>query len=281
MSGLGFEPALGTAETPSDTEGSAGALLQVERVSVHFGGVRALDTVSLHVGHGELLGLIGPNGAGKTTLLNVVSGLIVPDEGAVVFDGHPIDTLAPSRRARLGLGRTYQNVQVFASLTVRENLLLAAMAVIPGQARFLGHLVGIRSSAQRSAEAQAREAMAMLGLESVADRPGGQLPLGMARLVELGRVLAQRPRLVLVDEPLSGTDAEEAAMITSALRRAHEYLGFGMVMIEHDVEEVLSLCERVYVLDFGLMISTGSPEVVRKDPKVVAAYLGGEVTSDR
>lgn len=279
MSVRAGEPALATPGIPGGATEAGGGLLQVEDVSVSFGGVRALNTVTLRVGRGELVGLIGPNGAGKTTMLNVVSGWIAPDHGAVLFEGRRIDALTPSRRAGLGLGRTYQNVQVFASLTVWENLLLAAMAVIPGQARFLGHLIAVRSQAQRSAETQAREALGVLGLENVADRPGGELPLGMARLVELGRVLAQRPRLVLVDEPLSGTDAEEAAMLTSALRRAHEHLGFGMVMIEHDVEEVLSLCERVYVLDFGSMISTGSPEAVRQDPKVVAAYLGGEVAS--
>jgi branched-chain amino acid transport system ATP-binding protein len=238
------------------------SLLDADGVTVRFGGNLALRDVALRVEPGEVTGLIGPNGAGKTTLFNVICGLLTPQRGEVRIDGRPVTGLAPYRRARLGLARTFQRLELFSLLTVRENLELAA---------------SVRRRGRPEADVDAL--LDLVGLGPVADVRADELPTGQARLVELGRALATRPRVLLLDEPASGQDEIETdAFRTTLLAVAAQ--GIGVVLVEHDVQLVMRTCRRVHVLDFGSMLAVGTPQEIQRDPAVRAAYLGavaGEV----
>ena len=237
--------------------------LTVEAVSVRFGGLQALDGVDLEVAGGEIHGLIGPNGAGKTTLFNVVAGLQRPTGGAVRLGLHDVTRTKPHRRSRLGLGRTFQRLELFGTLTARENVQMAAEV----QRRKL-------TSGRTPAE-EAAVQLERVGLLSIADEPTDSLPTGLARLVEMARALACSPDLLLLDEPSSGLNAEEThALGQVLLQLAAE--GMGILLVEHDMELVMSICDRVDVLDNGMIICRGDPDSVRADPQVQQAYLGGE-----
>jgi ABC-type branched-subunit amino acid transport system ATPase component len=241
--------------------------LVVEAVSVRFGGLQALDGVDLQVAGGEIHGLIGPNGAGKTTLFNVVAGLQRPTGGTVRLGAHDITRTKPHRRSRLGLGRTFQRLELFGTLTARENVQMAAE---------------VQRGKLASGRTPGEEAIAQLervGLLSIADEPTDSLPTGLARLVEMARALACSPDLLLLDEPSSGLNAEE----THALGQVLVQLagdGMGILLVEHDMELVMSICDRVDVLDNGTVICRGDPDSVRADPLVQQAYLGGEADPD-
>jgi branched-chain amino acid transport system ATP-binding protein len=254
------------------------ALLEVRGVGVRFRGLVALDGVSLSVSRGEVVGLIGPNGAGKTTLFNTITGLQRADTGSVCFDGRDVTALPADRRSRAGIGRTFQTPQLIARLSAYDNILLGC------QARMRNGLFadGLRLPSSYRNEVLARrevdDVVAELGLGDHVHRAVGELPLGVRRLVEIGRALCTRPRLLLLDEAASGIGREESwqlAELFSRIRREHD---LSMLVVEHDVDFVLSLCDFVYVLDFGRMIARGTSEVVRNDPQVIAAYLGEEVT---
>lgn len=239
-------------------------LLEVEDLVVRFGGVVAVDHANLTVEEGRIAGLIGPNGAGKTTTFNVISGLQPPTSGRVRFQGRDITDLSVAARARLGIGRTFQRLEVFGSLTVYENILVSAEI----------H----RSWARDAADPRRRteELIELIGLEDFAHVPADSVPTGIARLTELGRALAIDPVLLLLDEPASGQNEEETARFAELLRRLAAS-GTSILMVEHDVELVMDVCEWVDVLDFGRIIASGTPEEVRADPAVQAAYLGAEV----
>ena len=238
-------------------------MLRVEAVSVSFGGVQALGGVSLDAGAGAVTGLIGPNGAGKTTLFNVVTGFQRPARGSVSVDGRDITGLRPHTRARLGLGRTFQRLELFGSLSARENVLVGIEAR-PG-----------RSDRDGDRHRAADEILERVGLRSVADRQADTLPTGMARLVELGRALGTRPKLLLLDEPSSGLDHGETETLGRLLAGlAGE--GMAVLLVEHDVDLVMRVCSRVHVLDFGQVIAVGTPAEVQADAKVQLAYLGAE-----
>ena len=240
------------------------SLLRVEEVSVSFGGVSALTDVDLTLESGSVTGLIGPNGAGKTTLFKVVSGLQAPDSGRVVFDGRDITSLKPYQRARLGIGRTFQRLEIFGSLTVRDNIRVSAE---------------ILKDWKRDAPpplAVADEIIDRLGLAHVARVRADELPTGMAHLVELGRALAGRPRLLLLDEPSSGMGPEEAHALGERLLELRKELSLTMLMIEHHVPLVVGVCDYVYVLNFGQILTQGKPRAVQQHPEVIRAYLGGE-----
>ena len=239
------------------------AVLDVAGVSVRYGGVKALDGVDLCVIPGQVTGLIGPNGAGKTTLFNVVTGLERSGEGTVTLAGQPAQGLAPHRRARLGLARTFQRLEVFASLTVRDNILAAA--------EFRRGWGRDGSDPRRVTE----DILRRVGLRGMADARVDALPTGLARLVELGRALATAPRLLLLDEPGSGLDARETEELAGLLTSLAAD-GMGILLVEHDVDLVMRVCNPVYVLDFGRIIAVGTPQQVRADPAVQAAYLGAE-----
>ena len=237
--------------------------LVVAQVSVRFGGLQALDGVDLEVAGGEVHGLIGPNGAGKTTLFNVVAGLQRPTGGTVHLGAHDVTRTKPHRRSRLGLGRTFQRLELFGTLTARENVQMAAE---------------VQRGKLRSGRTPAEEATVQLervGLLSIADEPTDSLPTGLARLVEMARALACSPDLLLLDEPSSGLNAEETRALGQVLL-ALAGDGMGILLVEHDMELVMSICDRVDVLDNGQIICRGDPDSVRADPLVQQAYLGGE-----
>jgi branched-chain amino acid transport system ATP-binding protein len=230
-------------------------MLEVRNVTVRFGGHLALDDVSLSAAPGEVTGLIGPNGAGKTTLFNVVTGLLAPQRGSVRLDGEDVTRLAPYRRARRGLARTFQRLELFGLLTVRENVELA---------------VSVRG---RRPGPRAGEALELVGLSDMAGARADELPTGKARLVELARALATGPRALLLDEPASGQDESE----TEAFRRvllAVAADGIAVVLVEHDVQLVMRTCARVHVLDFGHVLAAGTPSEIQANRAVLDAYLG-------
>ena len=250
------------------------SLLEIEGVSRSFGGVQALADVSCDVHAGEIVGLIGPNGAGKTTLFNCISGVIAPDAGAIRFRDRSLLGLPPHRRARLGVARTFQNLQLFGSMTVLENCEVAIDAFarrgIVGDA--------LRLPWARFEEHRAREhAMAMLhllGIDETADQRAGDLSVGVQRRVELARSLCVRPSLLLLDEPAAGLDTRETYELASLLQQVRDRLGISMLLVDHDMQLVMRVCDHITVLDFGRVISRGAPERIRNDPAVVTAYLG-------
>ena len=238
------------------------ALLEVRGVEVRFGGHQALRAVNLGVEAGRVTGLSGPNGAGKTTLVDVVTGLRDPDAGSVVLDGRDVTRLAPHRRARLGLARTFQRLEVFGSLTARDNIRTAAE--IAGRRRGGGG---------RSAGDEADAIVERLGLSAVAGERADALPTGSARLVELGRAMATRPRVLLLDEPASGLDETESAALGTLLVELAA-AGAAVLLVEHDVALVMRICAEVHVLDAGAVLAAGTPAAIQADPAVLAAYLG-------
>ncbi|HMG40006.1 MAG TPA: ABC transporter ATP-binding protein [Acidimicrobiales bacterium] len=242
-------------------------LLALDEVTVRFGANQVLTDVDLVVPAGEVVGLIGPNGAGKTTLFNVVTGLQRPTRGRVRFDRVDISRLDTHHRARRGIGRTFQRLELFGDLTVRDNVRVAGE--IRNRWRFLG-VGGGRLDVDREAE----RLLDLLGLRAVADVDAGEVPTGTARLVELGRALIARPRLVLLDEPASGLTERETEAFGVLLRRLVDDEGVTVLLVEHDMTLVMEVCDHVHVLDFGQVIAHGTPDEVRADERVLAAYLG-------
>jgi branched-chain amino acid transport system ATP-binding protein len=233
-----------------------GPALEVADVSVAFGGNTVLRDVNLVADAGQVTGLIGPNGAGKTTLFNVITGLLAPKRGSVSLAGHDVTSLAPYRRARRGLARTFQRLELFGLLTVRENVELAAS-------------VGRRRRPGRDADA----ALALAGLADVAGVRADELPTGQARRVELARALATGPSVLLLDEPASGQDEGETEAFRQVLGTVAGE-GLAIVLVEHDVRLVMQTCRTVHVLDFGRMLAVGTPAEIQADRTVLDAYLG-------
>jgi branched-chain amino acid transport system ATP-binding protein len=237
------------------------SLLEIAEISVRFGGNLALDGVTLSAEAGEITGLIGPNGAGKTTLFNVITGLQSPTSGRVVLSERDLGRLSPTKRARLGMARTFQRLELFSLLSVRENIRVAA---------------DIYNSYSGSKDDPALVVESMIdkvGLREVADARVDSLPTGQCRLVELGRSLATRPKVLLLDEPASGQDETETVAFARLLRELAAD-GMAVVLVEHDVALVMEVCARVHVLDFGRVIASGVPSAIQTDAAVLAAYLG-------
>ena len=253
--------------------------LQVRDATLRFGGIVALDEVSLQVPRDTIVGLIGPNGAGKTTLFGVCSGLVRPTSGSVLIDGHDVTRASPQARARRGLARTFQRPEIFFTMTVREHLELAFHARSAPRRVLADVLVpGGRRRADRAAAARVDSLLDALGLGSVQHRRAATLPLGLQRSLEVARGLAGSPKLLLLDEPSSGLDMHETEQLGVALGRAARSEGISLLLVEHDLDLVLGLSDHVYVLDFGELIAEGTPAEVRSSPLVQAAYLG--LTSD-
>jgi branched-chain amino acid transport system ATP-binding protein len=240
-------------------------LLQAEEINVTFGGHHALVDVSVDADEGIVTGLIGPNGAGKTTCFNVLSGLQPPDAGRVFFDGEEISKIPAFKRGRLGMARTFQRIEVFGSLTVFENVLVAA-EIRRRWAR--------GTKEEGDAKDEANEIVDLVGLRKVADQRVDAIPTGLARLTELARGLATRPRLVLLDEPSSGLDDDESDAFGELLIQLAKDRGLAILLVEHDIDLVMQVCDRIHVLEFGQIIAAGSAAKVRKDKRVQKAYLG-------
>jgi ABC-type branched-subunit amino acid transport system ATPase component len=273
---------LPTSASATPTRDAAAPLLAAEAVTVRFGGVVALDEVSISVPAGATVGLVGPNGAGKTTLFGVLSGLLRPRSGRVLMSGIDVTRRSPQTRARRGLSRTFQRMELFTELTVREHRVLARR-VRQGRESFLsffGDLTGLGERPGPGEEVAVAEILELLGLEAVAERPAVSVPLGTGRLVEVGRALAAEPTVMLLDEPSSGLDVHETEQLGAALRRVREERGTSFVLVEHNVEFVLDLSDRVTVLDFGKVLTEGAPDQIRTSAEVQAAYFGAPIDGD-
>jgi len=237
--------------------------LEVRDITVRFGGHTALDAVSLDAPTGSVTGLIGPNGAGKTTLFNVITGVQRAQQGSVLLDGAALDGLAPHTRAKRGLGRTFQRLELFSSLTVRENIRVAVSAR-PGR----------QSSATVTAATD--ELIGRLDLGDLADVRADSLSTGTGRIVELARCLALDPKVLLLDEPASGQDDQETERFAAVLTELAA-AGAAVLLVEHDMDLVMRVCDHIHVLDFGRLLASGGPDEIRADATVRAAYLGDEV----
>jgi branched-chain amino acid transport system ATP-binding protein len=249
-----------------------GSVLEVSEVSVRFGGLTALDAVSLTVEPRQVVGVIGPNGAGKTTLLNVLCGFIRPDQGQVLLDGRRYNDLRPHRLAGLGIARTLQGVGLFGSLSAIENVMIGADC--RATAGFWSALLGLPRSIrdERRLRQEAAEALDRVGAAGAAGQRPGELSYGMRKRVALARALAARPKLLLLDEPASGLAEDELAELGGLIRELAAETS--LVIVEHHMDLMMSVCDSLVVLDFGKVISRGSPSVIQADPAVTAAYLG-------
>jgi branched-chain amino acid transport system ATP-binding protein len=251
---------------------AAPPLLDARSICKRFGGIQALHEISVHVDPGEAMGLVGPNGAGKTTLFNCICGQLRANSGQVLFDGRRIDDMPAYKRARLGIARTFQRVEVFSEMTVRDHMLVAERARHGGGALWKDLLNMGRPTTEELEKAV--QLIDLLDLSDLADTPVAALSLGYCRLVELGRALALEPRLLLADEPSSGLDTHETATMAALLRKVQRERGTAMLLVEHDLDMVAKVVDRVVVLDFGHQIAAGPLGEVIADPAVRRAYLG-------
>jgi branched-chain amino acid transport system ATP-binding protein len=260
------------AEVPSSVDG---ALVALDRVGVQFGGVTALEDVTLSFSGGELCGLIGPNGAGKTTLFDVISGVRTPDHGRVFLNGADATRWPASRRARWRMRRTFQRVQTFGWLTVEDNLLVA-LEWPGGGGGMLADMAALptRRRHERARRKRVDEVLELTGLTTVRRAMPRSLPIGLARTVELGRCLVERPRVLLLDEPTSGLDDQEADRLGDRIRAVRLEEGCAVIVVEHNMGFVMEHCDRVVALETGRVIATGTPSEIQANDAVRAAYLG-------
>ncbi|GBC60518.1 ABC transporter ATP-binding protein [Desulfonema ishimotonii] len=248
-------------------------LLKIEKISKAFGGVQALSDISFEVNPDMVLGLIGPNGAGKTTLFNVITGAYVPSRGQVVFDGRPVQGKKIHDVVRLGVARTFQNVELFDSMTAIENVMVGChVRTKSGVWGAITRLPGARREERRIRE-QAMNLLEFVGLENHADRKSSDLPFGWQRLLEIARALASEPRLMLMDEPAAGLNAVETRQLGELIYKIRER-GVTLMLVEHDMSLTMKVSDRIVVLDRGRMLAQGTPREVQADEAVMAAYLG-------
>ena len=240
------------------------ALLELRNVGLRFGGITALDDVSMDVEAGKVVGLIGPNGAGKTTAFNVITRLYQPDEGSVMFDGQELLKVPPHNVIRRGVARTFQNNELFPTMSVMDTVLIGAHST---------------TKFKRDAEcrAAAREALALVGIERYERRFVAGLAFGARKQVELARALASKPRLLLLDEPAGGLNHEEVAQLGAFIQRLRDELDLTVLLVEHHMNLVMRISDHVHVLNFGRMLASGTPDEIQRNPHVVEAYLGGEI----
>ncbi|MGH2728678.1 MAG: ABC transporter ATP-binding protein [Actinomycetota bacterium] len=252
-------------------------VLEVRGIEVAYGGVRAVGDANLQVSDGEIVALIGPNGAGKTSLFNAIAGVVRPEAGTVELDGRPLDGLSPHERARRGLARTFQAGRLFARMTLRDNLEVAQY--LRGRSGVLAALAGsIGARTDRAlARERADEVIAAVALDEFADMSCGALPYGIQRIAEIARALCIEPRVLLLDEPSAGLDSRESEDLNLMIQRIRDLLSTPVLLIEHDMSVVMGISDYIYVMDYGWMLSQGTPDEVRSDERVIAAYLGDEV----
>jgi branched-chain amino acid transport system ATP-binding protein len=259
------------------------SLLELSDVTLSFGGLKVLDGLNLHVDDGEVLAIIGPNGAGKTSLFNVITGLIRPDRGQILLDGHDITSLSPSRRVRLGMARTFQSLRLFLNMSVKENVAAATFCrTRAGILRCMLRTPGARAE-ERRVEAQVEELLSFFGSRLVGyrrEQPAYALSYANRRRLEIARALATSPRLLLLDEPAAGMNPVESAEITEAIARLRAERGYAILLIEHDMHVVKGVSDRVIALDHGVKIAEGSYGEVAADERVIEAYLGRAETTE-
>ena len=251
------------------------SLLEVRELGIDFGGLRALADVDMTIDSGEIVGLIGPNGAGKTTVFNLLTGVYTPTRGAVRFEGMSIVGKKPYQITQTGIARTFQNIRLFKEMSVLDNIRVAINHTMhyPAISSFL-RLPGYWKE-EKAAEERARKLLGVFGMESVADQMAANLPYGMQRKLEILRALAANPKLLLLDEPAAGMNPTETHELMEVIRSIRDQFQVAILLIEHDMSLVMNVCERLYVLDYGQLIASGAPDDIRRNEKVIAAYLGG------